>query len=114
MSTTIDTRTAWNITVYHYLRDDVHIVLNVFDEDDEPVNLSSKTLVFTIRKTENGTAVETISGSDITVSGANNNKVTISKAVSSLVERTYYIDLDNTTDGETIADGLLIATHEGR
>ena len=114
MSTTIDTRTAQYVKIYHYLRDKLKIVIIVTDEDDAAVDLSAKTLVCSIRESEGGSAVETISGENVTISGGNNNVVTIEKALTSLTDRTYHIDLDNTTDNETIFDGKLIASYQGR
>ena len=112
--TTFDTRTAKNIDLKFYLRDKFKMVVTVTDQDSAAVDLSAKTMVFSVRKTQNGTAVDTLSGGEITVSGASNNIVTIEGTLSGLNERSYYYDLDNTTDNQTIMDGKFIASYDGR
>jgi hypothetical protein len=79
------------------------------------VDLSAKTLVCTIRATEAGTAVDTMTSAagDIVVSGAGNNILTFSKSLT-LSEQIYYYDLENTTDDEMIMDGKFFADYTGR
>ena len=111
---TIDTRKPESNLIKHYIRDKFEMSLVVTDQDDAAVNLSAKTLVFSIRTTESGSAVETASGDEIVVSGTSNNYVTITKTFTSLAERAYYYDLQNTTDSETIIDGAMICNYKGR
>jgi len=112
--TTFDTRTAKSIDIRFYLRDEFNLVITVTDEDDAAVDLSGKTLVFSIRESDGGAAISTIDGTSITVSGTGNNTVTLTKVLTGLSEKSYYYDLDNTTDNETIMDGKFIANYKGR
>lgn len=111
---TIDTRKPQSKKIYHYLRDKFEMSLAVTDQDGAAVDLSAKTLVFSIRTTENGTAVQTATGAEIVVSGTSNNIVTITKSFTGLAERAYYYDLHNSTDSETIIDGAMICNYKGR
>jgi hypothetical protein len=75
------------------------------------VDLSGKTLVYSVRSTDSGTAIDTATtASEIVISGASNNIVTITiDAISGITERSYYHDLENTTDNKMLFDGKLIA-----
>ena len=114
--TTIDTRKPQNNDIQFYLRDRLEMILVVTDQDDAAVDLSGNSLVFSIRKTENGTALETITtaSGDIVIGGDDNNMLTFVKELSGIEERTYYYDLYNVTEKDTITDGKFIATYKGR
>lgn len=113
---TLDTRFAQSNDIKYYLRDKFKLVITVTDQDGTSVDLSAKTMVFSIRPDESSTATVTISGGDITVSGASSNVVTVEKDISgeSLIDKSYYYDLDNTTDNKTITDGQFICSYDGR
>ena len=111
---TLNTVRAEKVEIPYYLRDNFYLKFDVYDQDNVAVDLSGKSLVFSIRETENGTAIATATTADseITIS---TSTVTISKDFSStLTEKVYYADLDNATDNYTIIDGALIASYKGR
>lgn len=85
----------------------------ITDEDDAAVDLSGDTLTLAVKKTKEGTAIETLStASEITISGASNNIVNIAFNHDFVEERSFVYDLyDNTLD-ETIMYGLLIVVLE--
>jgi hypothetical protein len=101
-----------NQNIYYYNGDSRTKSYTVTDGDGAAVDLSGDTLTLTIKKKKSGTAVATLStGSEITISGASNNVVNIAFN-NELEERSYYYDLYNNTDDETIMYGLLIVTEE--
>jgi len=101
-----------NQDIYYYANDARDKVYTVTDGDGAAVDLSGDTLTLTIRKKKGGTVVSTLStASEIAISGASNNVVTISFN-NDLDERSYYYDLYNNTDDQTIMYGLLIVTGE--
>jgi hypothetical protein len=108
---THDIRRAASVDIKYNLREAFAWTGTITDQDSAAVSLTGKTLVYSIRKTENGTAVATLTttANDITISGAGNNIVTISSSsITGLTERTYYHDLENTTDNYMLFDGLLV------
>jgi hypothetical protein len=112
-----DIRHGQNVPIKHTIRDVFDLVFDVTDEDGDAVDLSEKVLVFSIRTKENNTAIATATtaAGEITIGGAGNNRVIFSKDFSSdLSEKSYFYDLDNTTDNKTIIDGMLIASYTGR
>ena len=115
--TTFDIRHGQNVNIKHNIRDVFDLTFDVTDENGDAVDLSAKVLVFSIRTKENNTATATATtaAGEITIGGAGNNRVTFSKDFSAdLKERSYFYDLDNTTDNKTIIDGMLIASYTGR
>ena len=101
-----------NQDIEYYSNDSITKSYTVTDQDDAAVNLSGDTLTLTIRKKKGGAVVETLTtASEITVSGASNNIVTITFN-HDLEERAYVYDLYDNTDDETIMYGLLIVTEE--
>lgn len=113
--TTLDNRKGVNVTIYHNIRDVFDLVLTVTDQDENAVNLSGKSLTFSIRATEGGTALFTATtASGITIGGTSNNVITFSTTFADLEEKSYFCDLDNTTDNKTIFDGLFVASYSGR
>jgi len=108
---TNDIRRAARIDIKYNIRESFSWSGTVTDSNGDPVDLSGKTLIYSIRTTEGGTALTTITDG-ITVSGASNNIVTISaESITGIVGRSYYHDLENTTDNEMVFDGRLIATY---
>jgi hypothetical protein len=109
---THDIRRAANVDIPYNIREEF-LWSGTVTLDGSPVDLSGKTLLYSIRSTENGSAVATAStASEIVVSGANNNIVTITiDSISGIKERTYFHDLENTTDNKMIFDGKLICTY---
>jgi hypothetical protein len=108
---TNDIRRAANIDIKYNIREQFVWVGTVTDAGGSAVDLSGKTLLYSVRKRENSEAVLTAStASEIVVSGANNNVITITIATPDLTERTYYHDLENTTDNKMIFDGKLQCT----
>jgi hypothetical protein len=106
-----------NEPIYYYANDSRTKSFTVTDGDEAAVDLSSSVLKFTIRKRKGGTVIYTLStatgsiGGDITVSGASNNIVNIAFN-HDLEERSYYYDLYDQTNDETIMYGKLIVTEE--
>ena len=107
---THDIRRAANINIPYNLREGFSWSGIITDQDGAAVDLSGKTLVYSIRNSENGTALSTLTtATEITISGASNNIVTITKAsIDELKEKTYHHDLENTTDNKMLFDGNLI------
>jgi predicted NUDIX family NTP pyrophosphohydrolase len=101
-----------NQDIYYYANDTRTKSYTVTDGDGAAVDLSGDTITLTIRKKKGGTVVATLStASEITISGASSNVVNIAFN-NDLDERSYYYDLYNNTDDETIMYGLLIVTGE--
>ena len=86
----------------------------ITDENGDPVDLSGDTLTLTIRKRKgDATAVATLStASEITISGASNNIVSIAFNHDVFSQRSYVHDLYDNTDDQTIMYGLFIVTTE--
>ena len=98
--------------IYYYANDARTKSYTVTDGDGAAVDLSGDTITLTIRKKKGGTVVATLStASEITISGASNNVVNIAFN-NDLDERSYYYDLYDNTDDQTIMYGLLIVTGE--
>ena len=97
--------------IVYYRNDVLDLAITVTDQDGVAVDLSGKTLTFQARKkkTSTSTVINISTPSKITVSGASNNVVTFSGTYD-LAERSYYYDLENTTDSETIMCGMFIVT----
>jgi hypothetical protein len=112
---TFDTRKGQNVDIRHNLREKFTMIITVTDQDSAAVDLSAKTLLFSIRETESGTAVDTMGTAEgtITVSGASNNVLTFSKTLT-LSQKNYYYDLLNSTDTENIMDGRFYADYTAR
>jgi hypothetical protein len=69
-------------------------VLTFLDSDSNPVDLSSATLKMQIRKSfDTAVLLEFTEGAGLTVSGAGNNIVTISKLITIPIPGTYQYDL---------------------
>ena len=104
---------AANYDITYYNADSYDLSVTITDQDGSAVDLSGDTLTMTIKKKKtNTTAVATLStASEIAVSGASNNVVTISFNID-LDERSYYYDLYNNTDDDTIMYGMFIVTGE--
>lgn len=108
---TNDIRRAANIDIKYNIREKFLWIGTVTDQNGSAVDLSSETLVYSYRETENGTALDTLTttDNDITISGAGNNVVTISAAsLTGVTNKAYYHDLEGTTSNIMIFDGLLI------
>jgi hypothetical protein len=103
--------TPANENIDYYANDEFTNSYAITDENDAPVDLSGKTLTFQARKqkTSSTTVIDISTASEITISGANNNIVTFSGKYD-LDERSYYYDLENTTDSETLMEGLFEVT----
>jgi hypothetical protein len=111
---TIDTTKPQNVTIRHYLSDAFRFSVSVTDQADDPVDLSEKELLFSVRNSEGGTAIATIlKDTGFIIEGANNNIVTFDVVFDKLEERSYFYDLFNVTDRETIFDGELICSFKG-
>jgi hypothetical protein len=93
--------------ILYYNNDEFDLSFTVSDVDGNPVDLSGKDLVMTVRKGRGSDAVITIT--NITVGGVDNNQVTLSGSYS-VDERSYRYDLENTTDNITIIYGLFTVT----
>lgn len=116
MSNTIDTRRPKQYIIKHYIRDDFFMVLAIYDQDKEPVDLFSKTLVLSIRSKLDGSAIATLTSTagEITISGTDNNVLTFRKEITGLTSIPYYFDLDSVSDNESIITGVLQASYKGR
>jgi len=102
----------------YYNNDSRTKLYTVTDGDGVAVDLSGDVLKLTIKKDKGGSTVYTLStatgsvGGDITVTGAGNNVVNVAFDHSFDEERSYYYDLYNVTDDETIMYGKFIVTQE--
>ena len=106
---THDIRRAANVDIKYNIRESFSWTGTITDQDDAAVDLSGKTLVYSVRKRENSTAVDSLTtDSEITISGASNNIVTIAADSITVSERSYFHDLENTTDNKMLFDGKLI------
>jgi hypothetical protein len=103
-----------NQDIYYYNGDSRTKSYTVTDGDGAAVDLSGDTLTLTIKKKKgDSSAVATLStASEITISGASNNVVNIAFNNAVFDERSYYYDLYNNTNDDTIMYGLLIVTKE--
>lgn len=110
---TLDSRKAASNDIKYYQNDVFDMSIEVTDQDGIAVNLSSKTLKFQVKKkkidAEADAVVDISTDSEISISGASNNIVTFSGTYD-LPQRSYYYDLENTTDNETIMYGRFIVT----
>jgi hypothetical protein len=108
---TLSNIAAANYNITYYTEDVFDLSIAVTDASGNAVDLSAKSLVFTIKKNYKYTeAVQTLtSASGITVSGASNNIVTFNADWSFEQDR-YAYDLHNITDNETIMYGAFILT----
>lgn len=99
----------YNIT--YYANDVFDLSITVTDQDGVAVDLSGKTLYFTLKKSYkyNEPILTLSTASEITVSGASNNIVTFSGTYDLELNR-YAYDLHNSTDDETIMYGTFIVT----
>ena len=100
--------------IYYYNGDSRTKSYTVTDADGAAVDLSGDTLTLTVKKKKgDSSAVATLStASEITISGDDSNVVNIAFNNAVFDERSYYYDLYNNTDDETIMYGLLIVTKE--
>lgn len=109
-----------NYDITYYANDEFNEAITITDENGNAVDLSLKTVVFTVRKKKTDSAAimtlstESPSTAVLTISGATgsigtDNVVTFSGTYD-LDERAYYYDLTNTTDNLTLLYGLLIVT----
>jgi hypothetical protein len=104
-----------NQDIYYYNGDSRTKSYTVTDVDGAAVDLSGDTLTLTVKKKKcDSSAVATLSTAlEITISGASNNVVNIAMGnLPDLDERSYFYDLYNNTDGDTIMYGKLIVTKE--
>jgi len=108
--TTHDTRQGQNVNVRHNLRETFSYVITVTDQDDNAVDLSGDTITFSIRATENGTALDTITAA---ISGGSNNILTFEKDLT-ISSGKYFYDIHNDTDDKCIQDGYFICDYTGR
>jgi len=106
-----DVRRANRKDVKSNLREQFIWIFDVTDQDGDAVDLSGKELVYSIREQENSTALlsGSTTGGEVVVSGVNNNRVTITLTLTGMEERSYYHDLENTTDDKMILDGFHVA-----
>jgi len=110
--TTIDLRNGENIGLVYNLREDFYWQFSVTDQDDSAVDLSGKTIVMSIRSTDNGTAIDTAEvGDGLTIS---TDTITIDKQFTGLSTGVYHYDVMNMTDDRCIADGRLVINYGGR
>ena len=102
-----------NYNIDYYNADSYDLSITITDQDGSAVDLSGDTITLTIKKDkDDSSAVSTLStASEIAISGASNNILTITINLD-LDERSYYYDLYNNTDDETIMYGLFIVTKE--
>ena len=101
-----------NQDIYYYSNDSRAKAYTVTDGDGSAVDLSGDTITLTIRKKKGGAVIATLTtASEIAISGANNNIVTITFN-HDFEERSYVYDLYDNTDDQTIMYGLLIVTDE--
>jgi len=105
-----DIRRAARIDIKHNLRESFVWAGTVVDQDGAAVDLSGKSLIYSVRSTENGTALFTFTSNagDIGVSGSSNNVITISGTLTGLSGRAYHHDLENLTDNRMVFDGRLL------
>ncbi len=112
---TLDNIKPANYNITYYMNDVFDLSITVTDEDGDAVDFSGKTLVFQAKKNKADATTDAVinisSASEITVSGAENNILTFSGTYD-LDERSYYYDLENTTDSKTIMYGLFIVTED--
>ena len=109
---TLNNITGKKIDIKYYLNDDFDLSFSVTDQDDNDVDLSTKSLSMQIkkRKTDTTSLIElTTAAGDIVVSGDNNNILTFNGTLA-LSERVYVYDLENTTDSNTIMYGFFKVT----
>jgi len=113
---TADIRRAALIHIKWNIREGFSFSGTLTDSDDAAVDLSGKELVYSIRDSQGGTALATLTttGGEIVVSGASNNIFTITaETIEGLLGRAYKYDhdLENTTDNRMLFDGYLYATY---
>ena len=102
-----------NQDIYYYNGDSRIKSYTVTDKDGAAADLSGDTLTLTIKKKKSGAAVATLStASEISISGASNNIVSIAFNLATFIERSYHYDLYDNTDGQTIMYGKFIVTKE--
>jgi len=102
-----------NQDINYYNGDTRAKVYTITDGDGAAVSLSGDTLTLTIRKKKGGTVVATLTtASEIAISGASNNIVTITFNHATFSERSYVYDLYDNTDDQTIMYGIFIVTKE--
>jgi hypothetical protein len=108
----IDLRNGEDVNLIYNLRETFYFSFSVADQDGAAVDLSAKTVVFSIRLTDSGDAIATATaGSGLTVS---TSTVTINKTFTGLSAKVYHYDIMNTTDNRCIADGRLIINYGGQ
>lgn len=72
------------------------------DANGDPINMNGHTLTFTVKKTKLGAVVHTLStDSEIAISGAGYNVVSIAFDHDFVEERRFYYDLYDNTDDQT-------------
>lgn len=99
--------------IEYYSNDNFNDSIIITDEDGNAVDLSSKSLSMQVKESKTDHSSKSLvtltSSSGITVSGASNNILTFSGTYD-ISEGSYYYDLENTTDNETIIYGKFIVT----
>jgi hypothetical protein len=108
----MDARHGQDVEITTDLHEKFVLIFAVLDNNDDPVDLTGKSLVFSIRTTESGTATETLTTAAGTIT-INTSVVTMSKTLS-VSSDVYFHDLLNVTDDKTIMDGKLLANYTGR
>jgi hypothetical protein len=108
---TLDVRKGAYRPIFYYNNTTFDLSVTFTDDDDAAVDLSGKTLTFTIKRTaQHSTAILTLTTADaISVSGASNNIVTFS-GVYGFSERSYVYDLKNSTDSDVLMYGAFTVT----
>lgn len=99
-----------NKDIYYYSGSTITKTYTVTDGDGNAVDLSGKSLQWTLKKRKNGSVVAELN-STITVSGIGNNIVSLPLNFD-LDEMNYYYDLWNTTDDYPIMYGKLKTTEK--
>lgn len=104
------------ITQKAYRNDSYEQVISILDGSGNPISLATADIKLQVRTHSDGDVLLTMSeGSGITVGGAGNNVITISKIISIQTGGKYYYDLQATfADGtvQTYLRGQFIVTED--
>ena len=78
---TLDNINGQEYDIEYYNKNTFDLIIEAYDDDDEPISLSGKSLKMQIKKNKSDSAavVEMVSGTDITIGGDDNNRLTFDK-----------------------------------
>lgn len=104
------------VTQKAYRNDSYQQTISILDGSGSPISLATADVKMQIRNYPDGDVLQSLTqGNGITVGGANNNVITISKIISIQVGGKYYYDLQATfADGtvQTYLRGQFIVTED--